>query len=371
METTTAPSNANHYRLYASSAVDGKSPTMHMLNMDAKTGELKIVWSSKVGDGGATNPNHITLDERRRRLYTAEIVKEFAGKPGGAVHAYSVDPTSGELTPLGGQPGGDTVPCYVSLTKDGQHLLSAGYGQGSVAMFPIDADGKIKPMSCLAAHADPKIDPASKRVPRAHSVLPDPSGKVLLSPDLGYDRIYIHNSPPEGNCDGVITPHDPPYVELPLKTEPRHLAWHPNGKLLVVMNEVSSSVSSFKFDAEKGSLTRVQTERSLPADFAGKSYGADIVVHPNGKFLYGTNRGHHSVTLMSIDPVSGALKRLENFASGADWPQVVRIDPGAKFLLVANMRGDCVVVFKIDAESGKLTEASRLAIPKPSSLCFV
>lgn len=344
---------------------------MHMLSMNAQTGELEIAWSSKVGDGGAINPNHITMDARRRRLYATEMLKEFAGKPGGAVQAYAVDADSGALAPLGGQPAGDTVPCYVALTKDGQHLLSAGYGQGSVAMFPVDADGKIKPSSCIASHADPKIDPASKRVPRAHSVLPDPSGKVLFSPDLGYDRIYIHTSPKPGDCEGTLKPHDPPYVELPLKTEPRHLAWHPNGKLLVVMNEIGNSVSSFKFDEARESLTLVQIEPSLPAGFTGKTYGADIVVHPNGKFLYGTNRGHHSVVLMSIDPSNGAIKRIDNFPSGGDWPQVVRFDPAGRFLLVANMRGDCVVTFKVDSETGRLEQVSKLQIAKPSSLIFV
>jgi 6-phosphogluconolactonase len=342
-----------------------------MLSMDPLTGALAIEWSSAVGDGGSTNPTHITLDARRRRLYAAEIVKTFADKPGGAVHAYAVDGDTGRLSPLGGQHAGDTVPCFVCLTADGQHLCSAGYGQGGVAMFPIKPDGAIGPMQCLAAHADAKIDPASKRVPRAHAVLPDPTGKLLVSPDLGYDRIYIHTAPPAGNCDGVITPHDPPYAEVPLKTEPRHLAWHPNGKLLVVMNEVGSSISSFTFDAAAGSLTLVQIEPSLPADFTGKSYGADIAVHPNGRFVYGTNRGHDSVVLMSIDPATGTLKRIDNFPCGGKWPQEVHFDPSGKFVYVVNMHSDSIDAFSVNADTGVLTDLKlSLKIPKASSLAF-
>jgi len=201
-------------------------------------------------------------------------------------------------------------------------------------------------------HQGSSANPQRQEGPHAHEFVLDADNHFAFSPDLGLDKILIYKY---DAAKGTITANDPPYATVAPGSGPRHLSFHPNGRWAYVINEILSTVTAFHYDSKKGALTEFQTVSTLPADFTGESSTAEIEVSPNGKFLYGSNRGHNSIAIFSIDPASGKLTLIGHQSTQGKTPRNFAIDPTGTYLLAANQDSDNVVVFRMDSETGKLT----------------
>jgi 6-phosphogluconolactonase len=205
--------------------------------------------------------------------------------------------------------------------------------------------------------------------PHAHCVILDRNERYALASDLGTDKVMIYHF---DRATRKLTPANQPFAELTAGAGPRHLALHPSGKYLYVISELDSTMASFKYNELNGTLTLIETVSTLPSDFTGTSYCADVHVSASGKFLYGSNRGHNSIVVFEIDPGTGKLKLIEHTSTAGDWPRNFTIDPTGRFLLVANQRTDNVVSFSIDVSTGRLNPAGHIEeIPSPVCLKFL
>jgi 6-phosphogluconolactonase len=291
-------------------------------------------------------------------------VERFKGEKVGYASSFSVDQATGKLTAINQASSGAPGPCHLSIDREGKHLLIANYSGGGFAVIPVDGAGQLsEPTSTVQ---DDNSDP--KTPPRGHCIQPDPTGKFALGDDLGLNRIFIFRfDAPKGK----LTANDPPAARIAHGSGPRHLAFHPNGKWAYNINETNSTMTAFAWDSERGTLTERQTIPTLPADFHGASTCAEVVVHPSGKFVYGSNRGHDSVAIFKIDAGSGTLTPAGCVPTGGKTPRSIAIDPSGKWLVVGNQDSGRVAVFKINPETGDLTPSGEpIAVPVPVCVTF-
>jgi 6-phosphogluconolactonase len=312
------------------------------------------------------NPSFLAIDRSNKYLYAVNEVGEYEGKPGGAVSAFALDHDGSKynLRLLNQQPTLGADPCYVTVDSKRKNLLVANYTGGSVAVLPIRADGSLGAATDGKQHegSGPK---EQQKAPHAHCIILDRAEKYALATDLGTDKIMIYRYDGER---GKLTPHKHPFVQLQPGAGPRHLAFHPNGKYLYAINELDSTLTSFKYD--DGKLKHIETLSTLPADFTGVSYCADVHIHPSGEFLYGSNRGHNSIVVFKLDRGNGKLKLVEHVSTQGDWPRNFAIDPYGFNLLVANQRSNNVVSFTIDRNNGRLRRDVNLVEEIPAPVCL-
>jgi 6-phosphogluconolactonase len=273
------------------------------------------------------------------------------------------------LTQLNQVPSGGADPCYVSFDQSGKYLLVANYSGGSVSTFPVAADGRIGPTSAFVQHAGSGPNKERQEAPHAHYVASSPDNRFVFVVDLGLDEVVVYRFDP---TKGSLTPNDPPLAKVAPGTGPRHLALHPNGKFAYVLSEVNSTVTAFDYDSKNGSFATLQTLSTIPKDFTAHNDTAEIVVHPSGKFLYASNRGHDSIAEFTIDPAKGTLTLAGNFPTQGKTPRNFALDPTGKFLLAANQESNNITVFRIDQSTGALTATGQAAqVPAPVDIVFV
>ena len=344
--------------------VAAKSEGIYLISMDPATGVLAFV-SKKIG---VDNPSFVALHPSGNYLYAVNEVGDFAGRDSGAVSAFAIDRASGALTFLNQKPTDGAAPCHLSVDATGKYVICANYTGGSVSMHPINADGSLGQMSDFVQHVGSSINPQRQQEPHAHSFTIDQGNRYAYACDLGKDQVIIYGL---DLVNGKFQVNEPAYAETPKGAGPRHFAFHPNGALAYVINELDSTVTVFTCDAISGALTPVQTLSTLPAGFDGRSHCADIHVHPTGKFVYGSNRGHDSIAIFTVDQTSGQLTAAGHESTGGTVPRNFAIDPTGTFLLAANQNTDNVVVFRIDQATGQLTPTGHeLAVPTPVCLQF-
>ena len=356
---------SNHSRrLYVGTYTNtaAKSEGIYSYLMDPDTGML-----SRAGSFKSDNPSFLTIDSSRRFLYAVNEIGDFLGKPSGGVSAYAIDKL-GNLRLLNEQATQGADPCYLTIDEKKRTLLVANYSGGNVSVLPVRSDGTLRMVSEVQQHegSGPR---EQQKGPHAHCIILDRSQRHALSADLGIDKVLIYDF---DRATGKLTPGKQPFAELQPGAGPRHLTFHPSGKYLYVINELDSSMAAFKYDEQDGTLTHIETVSTLPSDFSGASYCADVHVSTSGKFLYGSNRGHNSIVVFEIDSGSGKLKLVEHVSTQGDWPRNFTLDPSGKFLLVANQRSDNVVSFSIDAQTGRLKPTGHIeSIPAPVCLKFL
>ena len=355
-------SSQNHYfTMYVGTYTSGKSEGIYGYYLMPTSGKLNRFNSFK-----STNPSFLTIDQSKSYLYAVNEVGEYGGKPGGAVSAFVINHSkSSSLTLLNQEATLGADPCYVHVDSKRKNLLVANYTGGSVAVLPIRPDGSLGAATDLKQHegSGPK---EQQKGAHAHCIILDRSERHALVADLGIDKIMIYEY---DALRGKLTPNKQPFAQLQPGAGPRHLTFHPNGKYLYAINELDSTLTSFKYDDDDGELKHIETVSTLPIDFKGVSYCADVHVHSSGKFLYGSNRGHNSIVVFGIDQDNGKLKLIEHVWTQGDWPRNFAIDPYGWSLLVANQRSDNVVTFSIDRETGRLT-LTRFFEEIPSPVCL-
>lgn len=370
METTSAaavgltlPTAQRELLLYVGTYTRDKSEGIYIYRMNPANGELKKLSAAK-----AVNPSFLAIDQRHRFLYAVGEVNEFNGKPGGVVTAFAIDQRTGALRQLNQQSSVGGGPCYVTVDPAGKFALVANYGGGSVAVLPIKRDGSLGEAADFVQHTGAG---ATKRQdkPHAHCIVLDAAGRHAFVADLGLDKVMSYRL---DHKTGKLTPNAPPFAATKPGAGPRHFTFHPAGEFAYVINELDSTMTGFAYDKRRGALQELQTITTLPADFKGDSFCADVHVHPSGKFLYGSNRGHDSIVAFTIDERTGRLTYLAHEPTQGKWPRNFAIEPSGKYLLVANQNTNSVVTFAIDQASGKLQATGQVTeIPSPVCLKFI
>jgi len=317
------------------------------------------------------NPSYLALHPSKPFLYAVSEVADADGKPTGSVVALAIDPATGVLTQLNHQSSGGSGPCAVSVDPSGQAVLAANYGGGSAVCLGIEPDGKLRPAltgnpAGFIQHAGKSINTARQEGPHGHSIDPSPDGRFAVVCDLGVDKVFVHAL---DAGKGTIAPHTA--ATMAPGSGPRHFAFHPDRRHAYCINELDLTVTVFDFDARAGALEPVQTLSTIPAGITDRSgfSTAEIAVHPSGKFVYGSNRGHDSIAMYAVDPPTGRLTFLGAEPIRGKTPRNFAIDPSGKWLLAAGQDSHGVSLFAIDQASGKLSCTGR-TVPVPAPVCI-
>ncbi len=351
------PAKPPTLRVYFGTYTDAKSKGIYVGQFDLATGRLDSIELA----AATTRPSFLAIHPNRRFLYAVGEIGDFQGKKTGAVNAFAIEP-SGKLTLLNQQPSGGTGPCHVTVHPIGTCLLVANYSGGTVASLPIRDDGRLGEPASVIQHQGKGPNARRQERPHAHSINLDPAATFVFAPDLGVDKVFIYR------VDAVqarLAPNDPAWVEVAPGAGPRHFDFHPNGRFAYVINELDSTVTAMAYDAPSGRLTPLGSVSTLPKDFSGSNTTADVHVHPSGKFLYGSNRGHDSIAILSIH-ADGTLRALGHESTRGKTPRNFALDPTGRYLLAANQDTSNVAVFRIDAKTGRLALIGEpVAVPRP------
>ncbi|MFO0841693.1 MAG: lactonase family protein [Gemmataceae bacterium] len=323
-----------------------RSEGIYRMDLDLATGQL----SEPTLAGKAVNPSFLAIHPTGKYLYACGEVATFAGKKGvGSISAFAID-DKGDLVPLNQQSSEGAGPCHVVLDTAGRYAFCANSGGGSAAALPIGPDGKLGKATGFVQHRGSSVNKARQAGPHAHSINLDAANKYAFVADLGLDKVLIYKF--DGD-KGTLTPNDPADVRLAPGAGPRHFAFHPNGKNAYVINEMDMTVSAMAYDPATGKLEVIQTVPTKDRVEKGDST-AEVVVHPSGKFVYGSNRGDNRIAVFRCDPATGKLTPAGHQGQGVKTPRNFALDPTGAYCLVANQDGDSVVVFKVNPETGAL-----------------
>ncbi len=315
-----------------------------------------------------TSPSFVAIHPSRKFLYAVSEISDFQGKPLGGVSAFAIDAASGKLSLLNQQSSAGAGPCHLVVDAAGKNVLVANYGGGSVASLPIDATGKLAVASASIQHVGSGFDKSRQEQPHAHSINLDAANRFAFAADLGLDKVLIYRF---DASKGTLVANDPPAGIVPPGSGPRHFAFHPTGRFAFVNNEMTSAVTVFRYDGDKGSLSEVHTLSTLPHAVKGNST-AETVVHPSGKFVYVSNRGHDSIAIFAFDETSGKLTAAGHCLTGGKTPRNFNIDPTGRYLLAANQGTNDVVTFRIDGKTGQLTPVgTKIEVGSPVCVRFV
>ncbi len=352
-------------RVYIGTYTWGGSKGIYQAELDLASGQLGPARLA----AETVSPSFLAIHPDGKFLYSIGEIGEFRGKKAGVVSAFSIDATTGKLTLLNQQSSGGPGPCHVNLDRTGRCALVANYSGGSVASLPIGDDGLLREAASFIQHVGAGVDPRRQEGPHAHCAVVDPANRFAFVADLGLDKVFVYRL---DAASGTLSANEPASTSLPPGSGPRHLAFHPNGRYAYVINEMKSTLAAMSYDAEHGVLKLLGTLSTLPAGFTGNNSTAEVEVHPSGKFVYGSNRGHGSIAIFAVDEATGKLRYLGVEPTRGKNPRSFGIDPTGKYLLAADQDGNNVVVFRIDGETGKLlATGSSLAVSAPVCVKFM
>jgi 6-phosphogluconolactonase len=339
---------------------NGRGDGIYVHRMDAATGQLerlRIV-------GGVANPSFLALHPDGLHLYSVN------GGEASGVSAFALDPAAADLTFLNRQPSQGENPAHLSVDQSGRYVAVANFTGGTVALFPLDPDGRLAPASDVVRHTGPPGQhPTRQDRSHPHQIASDPGGPFALVNDLGLDRTYVYRLDRE---PGRLVPNDQPFVNAAPGAGPRHLAFHPSRRFVYVLNEIDSTIQLFRYDGQGGILSPVARVSTLPTDWSGENSTAQIVAHPGGRFVYASNRGHDSIAIFAVDEASGRLTAAGHEPTRGRAPRNFNLDPSGAFLLAANQDSDTVVPFRVDGASGRLTATGQVVeAGSPSCVVFL
>jgi 6-phosphogluconolactonase len=361
------PGSANEpekFWVFVGTFTHGPNKGIFRMELDTASGKL----SEPTLAAELDNPGFLAIHPTHRYPFAVNDSSD-GDKSSGAVTSFGLDPKSGELTRISQQSVVGKGPCHLVVDATGKNVLVANYDDGSVTVLPIGPDGKLGPASEFIKHSGKVFDPERQGGPHAHSINLDKSNRFAVVADLGLDRVFIYKFDP---IRGKLTPNDPPAAKVKDRAGPRHFTFHPDGKHAYVINEIDCTVTAFDYDPDRGTLTEIQTVPTMPIPVEPRHSTAEVVVHPSGKFLYGSNRGHDSLAVFSIEPETGRLKLVEYEPTGGKTPRNFAVDPTGSYVLAENMASDTIVVFRVDREAGALEPTGQVvAVPTPCCVKFV
>ena len=324
----------------------GKAEGIETFRHDPETGKLTHLSTAPMVD-----PSFLAFSPDQKYLFAVRELREAAGEGFGDAVSFSINQQTGALTQLSEQSTHGGEPCHLVTDPDGRVLIVANHENGTVAVFPINADGTLSPSSDLQRHEGSGPGP-SQQGPHAHFVSWDPPKQRILVCDKGIDKVMIYRL---DVAAGKLVPADPPYASLHSGAAPRHIAWHPNGRFAYVNGEADLTITAFTYDADAGTLTELHYLSTLPeGTVIERMSTAQILVEPSGKFVYVSNRGHNTIAIFEIDQATGRLTARGHVSTQGETPRNFAIDRTGTFLYAANQATDTIVHFRIDTATGQL-----------------
>ena len=355
--------NGGRYLTYVGTYTTGKSKGIYAYWFDTHTGTLSPIGLA----AESVNPSFLAVHPSGRFLYAVNEIGNYQGQKSGGVSAFAINRQNGKLAFLNELASRGADPCHLSFDRTGKFVLVANYTGGSLAVFPIIEGARLGEASTFIQNTGKSVNPERQEGPHAHAIETSPDNRYALAADLGLDRLLVSRFNP---ANGSLQPNDPAYAAIHPGAGPRHFAFHPNGRFVYVVNEMGASLTAFSYDPARGALREIGTVSTLPKGFSGQSDGAEIEVHPSGKFLYTSNRGHDSIAVFAIDANTGGVTPVEYAPTQGKTPRHFAIDPSGSYLLVANQDSNNLVTFQIDQRTGRLT-AQPNPVEAPSPICIV
>lgn len=350
---------AKKHILYVGTYTKGLTNGIFVYSFNDQSGRLVDLKKPAISN----NPSFLTISANQKFLYAVGELDNLDTNKSGGISAFRIEPDS-KLTLMNHVLTHGANPCHVSLSPDGKKLVASNYTGGNLSFFNILPDGSLSEMIQRIQHEGSGPFPERQTEPHAHSARFDATGKLLFAADLGIDELKIYDVT---SGEKMVTPSAQPFIKLAPGSGPRHMDFSADGRFIYVINELSSTITVvMKYGGE---WKQVQTIKTLPKDFKGESWCADIHISTDGRFVYGSNRGHNSIAVFKRDTNSGKLLMLETVPVEGNWPRNFTIDPSGKFLLVANQKSNDITVFKIDQTSGKL-KYTGFKVPNESPVCL-
>lgn len=343
---------------YTEPDYDGRAEGISLFDFDPEGGSL----TPRGIAANVANPSFLALDATGRFLYAVNELPE------GGVSAFAREPETGALTPLNRQLSHGADPCYVSLAGGGRFALVANYTGGTVAVLPVNANSGLAPAADVVRYDGSGPKPQQDGA-HAHMIAPDPSGRFILVTDLGTDQLYVYGLDQD---TGKLIPNvaGTPVVKEQPGAGPRHFTFAPDGHALYVLNELDSTLSSYAYDGDRGALTHRQTVPTLPEGFTGENSCAHVVVSPDGRFVYGSNRGHDSIAIFAVGK-TGMVTPAGHEPTRGKTPRGFALDPSGAWLLAANQDSDMIVTFRRDPATGALAATGDATqTPSPVAILF-
>lgn len=351
--------------VYVGSYTDDQHPVgISLYSFNRQNGELTLVETYS----DLPNASFLAVNKEGTVLYAVSETETYEGRFGGSAAAYAIEAGTGRLSKINQQPTDGTAPCYISLDATGRRVFVANYLSGDVTVFPVEAGGGLGELTQLIKH-EGQLGPQADRqeAPHAHSIVPSPDNQFAVSADLGLDRLVVSRIDAE-SCD--LLPHGGAGVKP--GAGPRHLVFNADSTYVYAINELDNTVTVLSYEADAGRMAAVQSLSTLPEDFGGVSYCADIHLSEDGRFLYASNRGHDSIAVYGVDRDSGTLSVVGWQSTRGQWPRNFALSPQDEFLLAANQNSNSIVVFRRDAETGMLQETEQtVAVSRPVCVRFL
>ena len=358
-----SPSETSEMLMYVGTYTRETSAGIYAYRFDVTSGQAKPL--GLVAD--VRDPSFLAIHPDGKHLYAVTESDDFDSDGSGSVSSFAIDPSSGDIQKLNEVSSKGGWPCHLNIDRSGRMLIVANYKGGSVASFPVNPDGTLGAASSFFQH-DGRSVHSRQEQPHAHSADFSPDGRFAFFSDLGLDQVKIYRADP---ATASLTPHEPPHVTVEPGSGPRHFAQHPGGRFAYGLNELSSTVTAYAYVPDAGTLEVLQTISTLPAAFDGENYTAEIQVHPSGRFVYGSNRGHDSIAIFAVDEGTGQLEPIAQVLTNGSWPRNFAIDPTGSYLLAANQNSDNISVFRIDPDTGLLhATAAGVSIDAPVCIVF-
>jgi len=356
-------SPSDQYLVYVGTYTGHSSQGIYGYRFDASTGHPTSLGLAVESD----NPSFLTVALGHRFLYAVNEVDHYQGQPTGAVSAFAIDHSTGKLSLLNQVSAQDPGPAYITMDRTGKYVLIANYPLGSVAVFPVQGDGKLGEASDFVRHKGSSIDKDRQAGPHGHAIELSPDNRFAIAADLGLDQLIVY---PFDAGKGKLGP--PHVIKINPGSGPRHITFSPNGKFIHLINEMGGTITVFSYSAAQGKLTELQTVSTLHGGFKGENSTAEIAVHPSGNFLYGSNRGDDSIVVFAIDHVTGGLAFVERVPTQGKTPRNFALDPSGRWLLAANQDSNSIVTFRVNQETGRLTRTGQPGqVTEPVCIVFV
>lgn len=357
--------SAEHYTVFVGTYTDKGAQGIYAYRFDTAAGKLTPIGVAAHTD----NPSFLTISKDHKYLYAVNENPDIKGPYKGGVSAYSIDPKTAKLTLINRVPSKGNAPCYLSLDHTGRMLMVANYYSGTVTAYPIQANGGIGASTFFVELKGSGPDKDRQDMAHAHETKVSPDNRFVIVPDLGSDKLWIYSIDP---AVAQLHPAAKPFASVHAGFGPRHITFHPNGRWAYSLSELSGQVTGFHYDTPTGGLTEFQSISALAPDFKAHNQSAEIQIHPNGRFLYASNRGPDTISLFLIDPVTGKLTAGERMSSGGKEPRNFEIDPTGTYVLSANQISGDIVTFRIDQKTGHLTPTGdKVQLSEPVDMIFI
>jgi 6-phosphogluconolactonase len=345
--------------------LEGKGKGIYGFFLNLTTGALEPAAQTE----GVVNPSYLALSPDRKALYAVNELKRFEDADQGAVSAFSVSADDLSLKFVDQKPTGGTDPCHVVLNKKGTHAYVSNFMSGSVSVFPVGKDGALKDASCFIQHHGSSVNPRRQKGPHAHSLIFAPDEACAFVPDLGIDKLVTYKTDFDS---GRLLPADPDGFKTAPGSGPRHCVFHPSGRFCYLICEISQQLLTLVWDAPAHTFRQLQAVPTVVDAFEGENTCADIHITPDGRFVYGSNRGRDSVIIYRADPETGLLTYVDTASCGGKTPRNFAIDPAGQYLIAANQDSGNIVVLKIDQQTGRLNPTGQKAeVDSPVCITFV